>query len=142
MTALIQIVNCYSNLGDTDRARAAHRRALLRLEELPDEAFEAPDALLDRPAWERWLNRLRRRSVARTYYQQVQSLGVTLEDSPPLDEEIADYLKMSPSTARPRRIELVNAGLVVASDRRRPTRSGRMATVWVAVTGDAQMEML
>jgi tetratricopeptide (TPR) repeat protein len=55
MTALIQIVNCYSNLGDAERARTAHRRALLRLESLPDEAFNAPDALLDRAAWERWL---------------------------------------------------------------------------------------
>ncbi|MHC4767303.1 MAG: tetratricopeptide repeat protein [Planctomycetota bacterium] len=58
MTALIQIVNCFSNLGDTLRARAAHRRALLRLEALPDEAFEAPDALLDRAAWERWLKNM------------------------------------------------------------------------------------
>jgi tetratricopeptide (TPR) repeat protein len=58
MTALIQIVNCYSNLGDTPRAQAAHRRAMLRLDELPDEAFEAPDALLDRAAWERWLKNM------------------------------------------------------------------------------------
>lgn len=55
MTALIQIVNCYSNLGDVNRARTAHRRALVRLKELPDEAFRDPDALLDRAAWERWL---------------------------------------------------------------------------------------
>ena len=58
MTALIQIVNCYTNLGDLDRARAAHRRALLRLRELPDEAFKEPDALLDREAWERWLKNM------------------------------------------------------------------------------------
>jgi tetratricopeptide (TPR) repeat protein len=58
MTALIQIVNCYSNLGDTERATAAHRRALLRLKELPDAAFTAPDALLDREAWERWLKNM------------------------------------------------------------------------------------
>jgi tetratricopeptide (TPR) repeat protein len=58
MTALIQIVNCYSNLGDAARARAAHRRAMLRLDELPDEAFEASDALLDRTAWERWLKNM------------------------------------------------------------------------------------
>jgi tetratricopeptide (TPR) repeat protein len=58
MTALIQIVNCYSNVGDTSRARAAHSRALLRLKELPNEAFEAPDALLDRGAWERWLKNM------------------------------------------------------------------------------------
>jgi len=58
MTALIQIVNCYSYLGDTPRAQAAHRRALLRLEALPDEAFDASDALLDRAAWERWLKNM------------------------------------------------------------------------------------
>ncbi len=58
MTALIQIVNCYSNLGDVGRARTAHRRALTRLKKLPDEAFEAPDALLDRNAWERWLENM------------------------------------------------------------------------------------
>ncbi|MHC4416024.1 MAG: tetratricopeptide repeat protein [Planctomycetota bacterium] len=55
MTALIQIVNCYHKLGDLDRARTAHRRALVRLKELPEEAFNAPDSLLDRDAWERWL---------------------------------------------------------------------------------------
>ena len=58
MTALIQIVNCYHRLGDFDRARTAHRRALVRLRELPDEAFNAPDALLDRAAWERWLENM------------------------------------------------------------------------------------
>ncbi len=58
MTALIQIVNCYVNLGDTNRARTAHRRALVRLNKLPDEAFEEPDALLDRDAWERWLKNM------------------------------------------------------------------------------------
>jgi len=58
MTALIQIVNCYSKLGDVNRARTSHRRALLRLKKLPDEAFEAPDVLLDRDAWERWLQNM------------------------------------------------------------------------------------
>ena len=58
MTALIQIVNCYSKLGDLNRARTAHRRALLRLKKLPDEAFAAPDVLLDREAWERWLQNM------------------------------------------------------------------------------------
>ena len=58
MTALIKIVNCYVSLGDTNRARTAHRRALVRLNKLPDEAFEEPDALLDRDAWERWLKNM------------------------------------------------------------------------------------
>lgn len=56
MIALIQIFNSYHKLGDTTRARAAHHRALVRLKQLPDDAFDAPDALLmDRNAWERWL---------------------------------------------------------------------------------------
>lgn len=56
MHALIQIVNCYSELGDEGRAAAAHRRALVRLRQLRDDAFDAPDSLMDRQAWERWLN--------------------------------------------------------------------------------------
>lgn len=55
MTALIQIVNCYHQLGDTERARAAHNRALVRLRQLPDASFDDPAALLDRQAWEQWL---------------------------------------------------------------------------------------
>ena len=58
MVALIQIVNCYSRLGDATRARTAHRRAMLRLNTLPDEAFEASDAILDRGAWEQWLQNM------------------------------------------------------------------------------------
>lgn len=56
------------------------------------------------------------------------------------DEQMQDELKMNPSTQRPRRGELVADGVVC--ERRkvvdgwlsvnvRPTRSGRMATVWI-----------
>jgi predicted ArsR family transcriptional regulator len=48
------------------------------------------------------------------------------------DEELVEALRLSPSTARPRRIELVKAGLVRDSGRTRKTNSGREATVWVA----------
>jgi hypothetical protein len=48
------------------------------------------------------------------------------------DEEIQDALDMNPSAERPRRIELVNAGLVIDSGERRETSSGRKATVWRA----------
>jgi hypothetical protein len=47
------------------------------------------------------------------------------------DEEIQTGLGMNPSTQRPRRVELVDAGLVVAAGTRR-TASGRKATVWKA----------
>jgi tetratricopeptide (TPR) repeat protein len=55
LSALIQIVNCCSRLGDEPRASAAHERALARLRQLPETAFDAPEALMDRQAWEQWL---------------------------------------------------------------------------------------
>ena len=48
------------------------------------------------------------------------------------DEEIQDQMDMPPSTERPRRVELVAAGLVKDSGRVRKTRSGRKAVVWIA----------
>jgi len=53
--ALVQIVNAYTNLQSTSQASAAHRRALIRLSQMPDSAFAEPDALMDRRAWERWI---------------------------------------------------------------------------------------
>lgn len=47
------------------------------------------------------------------------------------DEEIGSALRLGGSTARPRRVELVAAGCVRDSGKRRPTTSGRAATVWV-----------
>ena len=46
------------------------------------------------------------------------------------DEELVEMTGLSPSTVRPRRVELVEAGLVRDSGERRPTRSGRKAVVW------------
>ncbi len=48
------------------------------------------------------------------------------------DEELQAELGLNPSTQRPRRVELVEGGLVADSGRRRLTRSGRLAVVWVA----------
>jgi tetratricopeptide (TPR) repeat protein len=56
MYALVQIVNCYNQLNDEERAGAAHRRALVRLKQLPDSAFDSPESLMNRAAWERWLD--------------------------------------------------------------------------------------
>lgn len=50
------------------------------------------------------------------------------------DEEIVLGLGINPSTARPRRIELVEQGLVADTGQFRPGRSGRAMTVWRAVT--------
>lgn len=47
------------------------------------------------------------------------------------DEQIITILNMNPSTERPRRIELQEAGKIVDSGRTRKTRSGRNAVVWV-----------
>lgn len=46
------------------------------------------------------------------------------------DEQMQAALDMNPSTQRPRRIELVEAGLVCDSGTTRKTASGRMAVVW------------
>lgn len=48
------------------------------------------------------------------------------------DEEICHALKLNPSTARPRRVELVERGKVYDSGLTRKTRSGRAATIWRA----------
>jgi len=50
-----------------------------------------------------------------------------------IDEEVQEGLDMNPSTQRPRRIELYNAGLVKDSDRTRLTRRCRKSVVWTAV---------
>lgn len=47
------------------------------------------------------------------------------------DEQMQVGLDLNPSTQRPRRIELVEAGLVKDSGRTDKTRSGRSAVVWV-----------
>lgn len=47
------------------------------------------------------------------------------------DEELQGWLNLNPSTERPRRIELVEKGLVVDSGTTRKTRSGRLAVVWM-----------
>ena len=52
------------------------------------------------------------------------------------DEEMQVRLDMNASTQRPRRVELVQAGLVKDSGTRARTRSGRNAVVWVATKGD------
>lgn len=51
------------------------------------------------------------------------------------DEEIQKVTEMNANTQRPRRVELVEAGLVVDSQRVRNTTFGRPAVVWVAVMG-------
>jgi predicted ArsR family transcriptional regulator len=53
-----------------------------------------------------------------------------LRRHPSTDEALSERLTMSPNTCRPRRVELVDRGLVVDSGRREKTASGRSAVVW------------
>jgi predicted ArsR family transcriptional regulator len=53
------------------------------------------------------------------------------ENGPVTDEQIAGALGLNPSTERPRRIELVGDGLVMAHYELARTSSGRRATAWV-----------
>ncbi|MBN2023179.1 MAG: hypothetical protein JW809_10350 [Pirellulales bacterium] len=48
------------------------------------------------------------------------------------DPEVSITTGLLSDTSRARRVELVQAGVVVDSGRRRQTQSGRWATVWVA----------
>ena len=48
------------------------------------------------------------------------------------DDEIQVSLNMNPSTERPRRIELMELGLVTRATINRKTRTGRSAAVWIA----------
>lgn len=49
------------------------------------------------------------------------------------DEEMLQATGLQPSTGRPRRVELVQAGRVRDSGKTRRTASNRSAVVWVAV---------
>jgi hypothetical protein len=53
-----------------------------------------------------------------------------LREKPMSDDEIQQELGMNGSTERPRRVELVRAGLVEDSGQRRKTASNREAVVW------------
>lgn len=53
-----------------------------------------------------------------------------LRRNPATDEELATTLTLSGNTCRPRRVELVDLGLVEDSGERRKTASGRNAVVW------------
>jgi transcription initiation factor IIE alpha subunit len=69
-----------------------------------------------------------------TFRRRVYDFLVERGDNGATDEEVAWQLGLNPNTARPRRIELVAAKLVVDSGRRRKTRSGDKAAVWVVAS--------
>jgi tetratricopeptide (TPR) repeat protein len=55
LTAMVQIVNAYMEMGRVREARTAHQRARARLADLPDSAFESGRSSMSREAWESWL---------------------------------------------------------------------------------------
>ena len=61
---------------------------------------------------------------------------------PSSDEEGMLYLRMNPSTYRPRRIELVKLGLVRDSGKLGHTMSGRTCTLWVSANPAEQQQKL
>lgn len=67
----------------------------------------------------------RQRAIVYAAIRQAGSRGLS-------DEEGIDATGITASTYRPRRVELVGRGKVIASGKTRPTRSGRPATVWIA----------
>ena len=68
-------------------------------------------------------------TLRRSVYRDILYSG----DHGRTDDEIQVRLSMNPSTERPRRIELWEAGLIRKNGHSRITRSGRTAAVWIAV---------
>jgi len=52
---MVQIVNCYAELGKWREAQTAHERAQRRLRELPEDVWKTSSVPMDRRHWERWL---------------------------------------------------------------------------------------
>jgi hypothetical protein len=72
------------------------------------------------------------KSKAATDREKVFAFLVSMGDHGATDEELQESIPMNPSSERPRRVELVKQGHVGDSGKRRPTTSGRSATVWIA----------
>lgn len=56
LVAMVQIVNAYIAMGETDRARAANERAKRFYSRLPEDAWNDPYLPMSRADWERWLD--------------------------------------------------------------------------------------
>lgn len=55
LVALVQIVNCWCELGNYDEARSVNNRAKWFLKRIPDEQLDDPDLPMSREHWQRWL---------------------------------------------------------------------------------------
>lgn len=116
--------------GSNERTRKVNpKRTAWRSSPLPPAHRNAPPGTSDAAA--RWVapftGTMRERVYA--YIAACGSNGAT-------DDEGETALGIRPQSYTPRRGELVNAGRVVDSGRRRPTASGSPAAVWIAVEHD------
>ena len=71
-----------------------------------------------------------RQTPAKVTGDRARVLKLLAEAGPLTDEQIAERLGMGPNTVRPRRGELVRAGMVRAVDDAGRTRTGSKATRW------------
>ena len=74
--------------------------------------------------------------VAKTQKRKVLDYIASRPDGA-TDEEIQIGLDIGPNSERPRRVELFEDGRIRDSGRKRKTKSGRAAVVWVATGGEA-----
>lgn len=75
-----------------------------------------------------------KQSLKDIIYQAFLAVGVTGLT----DDEIFTRTQIDLNTIRPRRVELFNAGKIEVTGRKRQTRSGRNAAVWIATTFSAE----
>jgi hypothetical protein len=61
-----------------------------------------------------------------------EAILAALRHGPMTDEQIQETTGLGGNTERPRRVELVRIGAVVASEHRHKTASGRWAQAWAA----------
>lgn len=73
----------------------------------------------------------KRETLQRTVFEaiRISAHGLT-------DQEIVEVTGLKENTARPRRVELCEAGLITNAGTR-PTTSGRQANVWIVKRGGA-----
>lgn len=60
LVAMIQIVNAYIELGDTQRAQTANYRAKAFYDSLPDSAWSDPNLPMSKEDWQRWLDSMQK----------------------------------------------------------------------------------
>jgi len=80
------------------------------------------------------------RALGRTSAARYRVLAA-LYERPSTDEELQAALGLGANSERPRRVELVDLGLVAATGHRRPTSTGALSMVW-ATTGHGVLALM